>query len=297
MRQRECDVCLRFRGCHASDGTWILHRDATTLLASGLLALVLVSYGALVFVAVLVGGAFLLGDRLYPEGSPAWWLYLLAGALLALTLVPVTHWLRDRINDLVYAQHDNPYRLIATVNHQLQAMTSPQFTLPGLAETIASVLQLPYVAIATTHADPPLHYAFGAPPPGVPVRHVPIVYLSTPIGALLAAARSPRQPLSASDLALLTDVAHQCAIALRAAQLTADLQTTRERLVLAREEERRRIRNDLHDGLAPTLSSLQLQLGGLAKLIRSHPDQAEAIASDLREDLRTATAEISTPGL
>jgi signal transduction histidine kinase len=47
--------------------------------------------------------------------------------------------------------------------------------------------------------------------------------------------------------------------------------SARERLVLAREEERRRIRNDLHDGLAPTLSSLQLQLGAVRNLIRQDP--------------------------
>ncbi len=60
----------------------------------------------------------------------------------------------------------------------------------------------------------------------------------------------------------------------------------------AREEERRRIRNDLHDGLAPTLSSLQLQLGAVRNLVRRDPEQAEAMINDLREDMRQATAEI-----
>ena len=64
------------------------------------------------------------------------------------------------------------------------------------------------------------------------------------------------------------------------------MQQSRERLVIAREEERRRIRNDLHDGLAPTLSSLQLQLGAVRSLMRQNPEQAEAMINDLREDLR-----------
>lgn len=272
--------------------TGLFHRDANSLLSSGLLALLLISYVTLIYVAVIVVGAFLLGDMLYPNFSPSWWLNLVALALIALTLLPVNRWLRDHIKDLVYAQHDNPYLLIAKVNHQLQAMTNPQFTLPIVAETIASVLQLPYVAIETTHADPSLHYAFGEPPTGAHVSRMPIVYLSKPLGALLASARSASHPLSASDMALLIDVAHQLGTALRATELTADLQAARERLVIAREEERRRIRNDLHDGLAPTLSSLQLQIGALYKLIRSNPDQAEAIARDMREDLPRATAEI-----
>jgi two-component system, NarL family, sensor kinase len=70
------------------------------------------------------------------------------------------------------------------------------------------------------------------------------------------------------------------------------LQHARERLVIAREEERRRIRNDLHDGLAPTLSSLQLQMGAVRNLIRQNPEQAETLISELREDMRNATAEI-----
>jgi signal transduction histidine kinase len=91
---------------------------------------------------------------------------------------------------------------------------------------------------------------------------------------------------------LLRDVARQLGIALRAAQLSADVQSARERLVLAREEERRRIRNDLHDGLAPTLSSLQLRLGAVRRLIRQDPAQAETLAGELGDDLRIATGTI-----
>jgi signal transduction histidine kinase len=91
---------------------------------------------------------------------------------------------------------------------------------------------------------------------------------------------------------ILTDVAQQLGIALQAAQLLAELQASRESLVSAREEERRRIRNDLHDGLAPTLSSVAMQLGAVRTLIGHDPIQAEAIVRDLRDDLRKATDEI-----
>jgi signal transduction histidine kinase len=112
------------------------------------------------------------------------------------------------------------------------------------------------------------------------------------MGFIQISARSSNQSLSENDLTLLQDVARELGIALRAAQLAVDLQNARESLVISREEERRRIRNDLHDGLAPTLSSLQLQLGALRSLVRPNPDQAEVLINEMREDLRSATAEI-----
>jgi signal transduction histidine kinase len=91
---------------------------------------------------------------------------------------------------------------------------------------------------------------------------------------------------------LVHDLAQQVSITLYAAQLSGDLQQSRERIVTAREEERRRIRRDLHDGLGPTLAALQLQLASLQRHLRHNPDQAETIAQELRADLATATADI-----
>jgi signal transduction histidine kinase len=121
---------------------------------------------------------------------------------------------------------------------------------------------------------------------------LPLLYLDKPLGELRTATRRANEALSGADVGLLRDVAQQIGIALHATQLAAELQASRERLVLAREEERRRIRNDLHDGLAPTLSSMQMQLGAIRSLIQQNPAQAEVITNDLRDDLRQATAEI-----
>jgi two-component system NarL family sensor kinase len=74
--------------------------------------------------------------------------------------------------------------------------------------------------------------------------------------------------------------------------VTAELQASRESIVTAREEERRRIRRDLHDGLGPVLSALQLQLGALRTLVHQDPDAAEALAAELRDEMRAATGEI-----
>ncbi len=266
--------------------------DGDTLLSNGLFYLILAGYIAtvytVVFTIILAAGIASTKDPF----SPPWWVNIIVITIVALTFRPVRRWLQSRINVLIYGQHDDPYALISQVNQQLQIMTSPQRTLLSVAETIGQMLKLPYLAIETQHNSAPLTVEFGRQPNGTELKVVPLLYLGQPLGKIQVAARRVNDPLSEDDLMLLRDVAQSIGIALHAAQLTADLQASRERLVIAREEERRRIRNDLHDGMAPTLSSLQLQIGAMRTLIRQNPDKAEAIANDLRDDLRYATAEI-----
>jgi len=75
-------------------------------------------------------------------------------------------------------------------------------------------------------------------------------------------------------------------------QLTADLQRSREHLVTAREEERRRLRRDLHDGLGPQLSSQTFTLSAIKKLLRQDPDTAEHLLSDAITHAQEAIADI-----
>jgi signal transduction histidine kinase len=91
---------------------------------------------------------------------------------------------------------------------------------------------------------------------------------------------------------LLEGLARQAGVAAYAVRLTTDLQRSRERLVAAREEERRRLRRDLHDGLGAQLAGLNVQAGSLRRLIGSNPEAAEELVVELREELHAAIAEI-----
>ena len=91
---------------------------------------------------------------------------------------------------------------------------------------------------------------------------------------------------------MLRDLARQVGITLHAAELTEALQTSRAQFVTAREEERQRIRRDLHDGLEPTLASLRLQLAALRRSVGHDAAAAEALLGGLQGDLRSATAEV-----
>jgi signal transduction histidine kinase len=91
---------------------------------------------------------------------------------------------------------------------------------------------------------------------------------------------------------LLEDLARQAEVAVHAVRLTADLQRSRERLVATREEERRRLRRDLHDGLGAQLAGLNVQAGTLRRLIPQDPDAADEMVVELRKELRGAIADI-----
>jgi signal transduction histidine kinase len=74
-------------------------------------------------------------------------------------------------------------------------------------------------------------------------------------------------------------------------RLTADLQRSRERLVTAREEERRRLRRDLHDGVGPQLAALTLKIETARNLLSDDPT-ADALLSDLAQRARAAVADV-----
>lgn len=269
--------------------------DFDAILSNLLLYLLLAGYIATIYTAVL-STMMSLGQISTQDPrvifAPPWWINLIVIILVALTFLPVRRWLSTRTNALIYGEHDDPYGLISRINKELDGMVSPQLTLPRVAQTIAAELKLPYIAIRTQGFAPPLQVELGIPPPPSDLNLFRLLYLDRAIGELCVGARRPREGLSGADADLLRDLAHQIGIALHAVQLTADLQSSRERLVIAREEERRRIRNDLHDGLAPTLSSLQIQLGSLKNLIHENPPQAEMMVDEMRVDLREATTRI-----
>jgi signal transduction histidine kinase len=112
------------------------------------------------------------------------------------------------------------------------------------------------------------------------------------VGRLILSARVPGESFSVSDRKLLDDLARQAAVTVYAARLNADLQKSRERLVTAREEERRRLRRDLHDGLGPRLAAQTLKAGSARLLYERDAEAADALLSDLESDIEATLTEI-----
>ncbi|MDQ2996546.1 MAG: GAF domain-containing sensor histidine kinase [Chloroflexota bacterium] len=256
------------------------------LLSSGLRYGLLTFYVAIVYVLVLA-----LSGVTNERSAVPWWLNVIALLIIVPTLPPVHGALRRSLNQLVYGQHDNPYALLSQLNQSMDGSTGSDAVLPSLAATLAATLKLPYVAIATeAAADHPVT-SYGAPPPHTEILSIPLSYRTSTLGTLRVSSRHPHERLSADDLRLLADLARQVGMTLHAAQLSDALQASREQLVTAREEERRRIRRDLHDGLGPMLAGLRMQLSALRHSVHDDP-LTEALIDSLRDDVRAATADI-----
>ena len=223
---------------------------------------------------------------------------LIATTLVAIVFQPLRGLLQRAVNRLMYEERDAPYQVLARLDQQLALAMPPEDVLPALVKTIASTLKLPYAAIALVQSGAPtlseerLVAICGQPNSQASAERLSIVYQGETVGQLVLAPRSGEAQLTRADRRLLEDLARHAGVIVHAVHLTADLRRSRERLVVAREEERRRLRRDLHDGLGPQLSSQTLTLSAIKKLLRQDPDTAEHLLSDAITHAQEAIADI-----
>ncbi|WIG59972.1 MAG: Two-component system sensor histidine kinase [Ktedonobacterales bacterium] len=251
-----------------------------TLVYGALTAIVIAAY---VLIVSALGALFHTSSNLLVS--------LVATGIIAVLFQPLRLWLQRGIDRLMFGQRDDPYAVLSRLSQRLETTLAPDTVLPTIVETVAHALKLPSVAIAIKdgqHLTPAAQY-------GVPIAaHItfPLVYQSELLGELHVSPRAPDEPFTEADKRLLKDIAHQTGIAVHATRLTADLQRSRARLVTAREEERRRIRRDLHDSIGPTLAGMTLKVGAIRNLLTHDPTTADHLLAELGAEIAEAIADI-----
>jgi signal transduction histidine kinase len=215
---------------------------------------------------------------------------ILATGLVAVFVQPLRDRLQRGINHLMYGERDDPYAVLSRLGQRLEAAYAPESVLPTIVETVAQTLKLPYVAISLNqNGEFKIAAEFGRSK--LEPMTLPLIHQGESVGDLILAPRAPGDHFTKPERQLLDDLARQIGVAAHAVCLTADLQRSREQLVTAREEERRRLRRDLHDGLGPQLASLVLKLETARNRMADDP-QAAALLTDLSVRTQEAVADI-----
>jgi signal transduction histidine kinase len=216
-------------------------------------------------------------------------------ALIAIGVVAAVYGpLRDRVSSLVRrlfrGQRDDPYAVVSTLAERLEVSSDPSEQLLAVAKSVAEAFRSPYVRVEIEQASgETLHVEHGTSrrPPLV----LPVVYRGELIGRLLLEP-ARRSRLSERDQRLLGDVVRQAAAAARASELSIGLQRSREAIVLAREEERRRLRRDLHDSLGPSLGAVTLRIETARNLMTAQPERADELLQATTADVAAALADV-----
>lgn len=242
-----------------------------------------------------------LGAALRIEGNQI--ISLITTGVIAVLFQPLQHRLQVGANRLVFGERDEPHRVLTRLGQQLEATISPETVLPMIVETVAHSLKLPYAAILWTSRNDAtksdIAAVYGEQQEAIAQTYVPLVYQKKVVGELLLAPRRRGETLTPADLRFLRNLAPQIGTIVHSAHLTAnlkqltiDLQHSREQLVSAREEERRRLRRDLHDGLGQQLSTQTLLLTTAQMVLREDLDEAEAILKSAVIQSQNAIADI-----
>jgi signal transduction histidine kinase len=251
------------------------------LVYSGLTLFVVCSY------VLIVGGVGLL----IGAGSGMPLLSILVTGLVAVSFQPLRERLQRGVNRLVYGERDEPYRVLARLGQRLETAMDPVSALSITVETIAQALKLPYAAITYEPEDEYLpSITFGVP--DTPLVRFPLTFAGETIGSLHVGQRALNEPLTDTDHKLIGVVARQIGSAAHAALLAAELQAARLRIVETREETRRRLGSDLHDGVGHQLVMLARMSEQASALLAGDPAGASHVLQELNQKLNGTITQV-----
>jgi len=255
---------------------WVIDTILRRSVSYGLVTVLL----AIVYLAVTLAGSSLVSERV---GA------LFAALGVAAAFAPLRLRVQRLVDRMFYGDRSEPYRTLSDLGRRLSGAAAPGEMLPGIVGAVAESLRLPYVAIERC-GDGPALAVVGQP--SATTDRWPLTHEGQLKGFLVASPRRGEEGFDDRDRQLLDDVARHAGIAVHAEGLTADLLLSRQRLVTAREEERRRLRRELHDELGPTLTGVGLNLDAARARLKADPAAADLLLADAKRASAQAIADL-----
>jgi signal transduction histidine kinase len=240
--------------------------------------MVLILVMAVVLVALFAAGRTVLGDG--PVASTA------VAVTLALSAPVLARWWGAGVDRLVYGRRGDPAAVLAGLSRRLAAAGDARDALTALTETVVGSLPVAAARGVLNGGERATSEERPGAARGPATHEVALRFGGMPFGRVEVVAP---EGLDEADRMLLDDIAAAAAGGLAAAHRTLELRRSREQLVVAREQERRRLAHDLHDGVGPVLSGLGFTLDALRAALQGRPIE-EAVAARAAVQVREAAA-------
>ncbi len=214
------------------------------------------------------------------------------GAAVAIVVFgPASLWIQRGANRLVYGRRDDPFLVVADMGRYLAGAADPAEGLRAIVTALTEQLRLPFAAIRD--AGGALLASSGNPETDDVPFTVQLFHQRERVGLLEIGHRRGGGALTAGESDLLRTLGHQVGAAVAARDLMQRLSDAREHLVAARQDERRRIQRDLHDGLGPQLTAVTLKLDAARNhLAANSVDAANDLVGSARHALQGAVGDV-----
>ncbi len=197
--------------------------------------------------------------------------------------------LEGGVNRLLYGGRSAPPKLSPPLSHGIHQALDPSELFPSVARTLSQQLSFRHVGIVAGSELWKTDTCVGTP--AADVKRFPFLAQGESLG-WLEVSLPPGEVLDADEYKLLETTAEQLTVSAKAIQLTFELQAARQQLVAAREEERRRVQRDLHDGLGPAIAAQTLVVSSARRLLRTDPQHAEQLLTKLENDIHRTLAQM-----
>ena len=269
--------------------------DIDVVIRRTLVVGILAAFVTALYVGIVVGIGALVGSR----GNLA--LSIVATALISLAFQPLREWATRFTNRLVYGKRATPYEVMSEFAERAAGTYSIDEVLPRMAEIVASGTGARRAAVwlrdggdlrraavfpAADDSWPASVAGESESVPGADAT-VPVSHRGEVLGAITVA-MPPAEPLTPTHEKLLADVASQAGLVLRNVRLIEDLRASRQRLVAAQDEERRRLERNIHDGAQQQLVALAVKLRLVEAVAAKDPEKAAQMAAEAKAEVQDA---------